>query len=482
MPTCQSAAQEDSGLGDRGPGDIGLSDLGIADLGRLMRAGTVSPVEVVTACLERIARLDGSLNSFITVTAETALTQARRAEAELARGEDRGPFHGIPYALKDNVDTAGILSSSHSRIFAGRVPDHSATVAQKLETAGGVLIGKTSTFEFAIGGPSWDLPWPPARNPWNRDYLPGGSSSGSGAAVGARFVPAAIGTDTGGSIRWPAAMCGITGLKPTYGRVSRRGVHPNTFSIDHCGPMARSAKDCALMLGACAGYDPRDPGSIDTPVADYAASLTGSIRGLRIGLVRHWYEEGATDEVVAAVDAAVEVLSDLGAIVELVTLDPLRDYVDAKTTISISELFSVHEQDLRTRPRDFSKLLRSRVMVGGLVRAEDYVQAMRWRAELSTRLMAQFARFDLFVTAGWLAPADPADPEGVDFFKKRQLVTMPFSLTGMPALALPCGFSSTGLPLSLQIAGRPFDEATVLRAGDAYQRVTSWHLAKPHLA
>ncbi|MDQ8726636.1 amidase [Bradyrhizobium sp. LHD-71] len=458
-----------------------LLDFSIADLGRMMRNGSVSPVELTTACLERIARHDAALNSFITVTAETALSQARRAEAELASGRDRGPFHGIPYALKDNVDTAGILSSSHSKIFIDRKPAESATVAQKLEQAGGILIGKTSTFEFAIGGPSWDLPWPPARNPWNRNYLPGGSSSGSGAAVGARFVPAAIGTDTGGSIRWPAAMCGITGLKPTYGRVSRRGVHPNTYSLDHCGPMTRSAEDCAIMLAACAGYDPLDPGSIDEPVPDYRAALSGSIQGLRIALVRHWYEEDATEEVIAAVDAAVNVLRELGAVVEVVTLDPLRDYVDAKTTISIAELFSVHEKDLRTRPQDFGKLLRSRVMVGGLVRAEDYVQAMRWRAELSTRMMAQFSRFDLLATAGWLAPADPADPDGVDFFKKRQLVTMPFSLAGLPALVVPCGFSQTRLPLSLQIAGRPFDEATVLRAGDAYQRVTDWHRTKPAL-
>ncbi|MEN5081629.1 amidase [Bosea sp. TWI1241] len=465
-----------------GSGDAALTDLGIVELGRMLRAGATSSLAITRACLDRIAAHDGTLASFITVTVDTALAQARRADAELAAGLDRGPFHGIPYALKDNVDTAGILSSSHSKIFADRIPPESAAVAQRLEQAGGVLIGKTATFEFAIGGPSWDLPWPPARNPWNRDYLPGGSSSGSGAAVGARFVPAAIGTDTGGSIRWPAAMCGITGLKPTYGRVSRRGVHPNTYSLDHCGPMTRSAADCAVMLSACAGHDPRDPGSIDEAVPDYAAALSGSVAGLRIGLVRHWYEEDATAEVVAAVDEAADVLRGLGAHVEIVTLDPLRDYVDAKTTISSVELFTVHERDLRTRPRDFSKRLRGRVLPGALIRGEDYVQAIRWRTELTSRMFAAFRRFDLFATAGWLAPADPADPDGVDFFQKRQLVTMPFSLTGLPALNLPCGFSAGGLPLSLQLAGRPFDEATVLRAGDAYQRATDWHLATPVLA
>ena len=461
--------------------DIDLDDLDIVRMGRLIRSGEITATRLAEACLDRIARHDGRLDSFVTVTPETAVAQAAKADRELAAGCDRGPFHGIPYALKDNVDTAGIRSSSHSKIFADRVPTEDATVAAKLREAGGVLIGKTATFEFAIGGPAWDLPWPPARNPWNRDYLPGGSSSGSGAAVGAGFVPGALGTDTGGSIRWPAAMCGIVGFKPTYGRVSRRGVHPNTYSLDHCGPMTRTVADCALMLGAMAGHDPLDPGSIDEPVPDYAAASSGEIAGLRIGLVRDWYAEDGHPEVVDAVDAAVDMLRSLGASVEETRLDPLQDYVDAKTTISVSELYAVHEGDLKTRPGDFGRQLRSRVVAGALIRAEDYVQALRWRTELVTRAMASFRRFDLLVTAGWLAPADPADPSGVDFFKKRLLVTMPFSLTGMPALCLPCGFSRSGLPLSLQIGGKPFDEATVLRVGQAYQQATAWHLARPTL-
>jgi aspartyl-tRNA(Asn)/glutamyl-tRNA(Gln) amidotransferase subunit A len=276
-------------------------------------------------------------------------------------------------------------------------------------------------------------------------------------------------------------VCGIAGLKPTYGRISRRGVHPNTFSHDHCGPMTRTVEDCAIMLGASAGYDPHDPGSIDEPVPDYRAALTGSVAGLRIGVVRQWYETEATDEVIAAVDAAVMRLRELGAQVEEIRLSPLRDYVDCKTTISLSELYAIHEKDLKTRPQDFGKLLRTRVIAGGLVRAEEYVQAMRWRNELATRMMAEFRRFDLLVTAGWLTPAEPADPEAPDFFKRRLIVTMPFSLAGIPALSVPCGFSAGGLPLSLQIAGRPFDEATVLRAGDAYQRSTDWHLRRPPL-
>ena len=458
-----------------------LLSLTITELGNAMRRGALSPVKLAEACLDRIQRLNPKLDSFITLTPDRALADARRAESELARGIDRGAFHGIPYALKDNVDTAGILSSSHSKIYADRVPAEDATVAAKLREAGGVLIGKTATFEFAIGGPSWDLPWPPARNPWNRDFLPGGSSSGSGAAVGARFVFGAIGTDTGGSIRWPAAVCGITGLKPTYGRVSRRGVHPNTFSIDHCGPMTRTVEDCAIMLAAVAGHDPLDPGSIDEQVPDYRSHLTGSIRGLRIGLVRHWYEEHGHPELISAMAEAASTMRSLGATVEEIVLDDLQAYVDAKTILSTAELYAVHEKDMKTRPQDFGQKLRMRVMPGALLRAEDYVQAMRWRTDLVTRLMRAFASFDVLATAGWFAPADPADPNGVDFFRSRLLATMPFSLAGIPALVVPCGFSKSGLPLSLQFGGKPFDESTVLNAGHAYQMATDWHLKMPPL-
>jgi aspartyl-tRNA(Asn)/glutamyl-tRNA(Gln) amidotransferase subunit A len=465
----------------REPNATDLTDLTIAETGRLLRDRKISPVELVDAALERIGKFDPKIHAFITVTADLARAKAREVEARLAKGDYRGAFDGIPFALKDNIETRGIRSTSHSKLLFENVPAEDATVATKLAGAGGILIGKTATFEFALGGPSWDLPWPPAVNPWNTKHLPGGSSSGSGAAVAARFVPAAIGTDTGGSVRWPAAVCGLAGLKPTYGRISRKGVHPNTFSLDHCGPMTRTVEDCAIMLRAAAGYDPRDPGSIDEPVPDYAAALTGSIKGLRVGLIRHWYAADGAPDVVKAVDAAAKRLAELGAIVEEIELEPLIDYVDCKTTISISELYAIHEKDLKTRPQDFGKLLRTRVIAGSLVRAEDYVQAMRWRTELTTKMLARFKRFDVLATAGWLNAAEPNDPKGADFFKRRQLVTMPFSVSGIPALSVPCGFSPDGLPLSLQIGGKPFDEATVLRVGDAYQRSTEWHLRKPTL-
>lgn len=459
-----------------------LADLTVAQSGLLLERREVSPLELVDAALARIERLNPVLHAFITVTADAARARARAAEARIAKGGYRGGIDGIPFALKDNIETAGVRSTSHSRLLIDNVPREDAAVAANLANAGGILVGKTATFEFAAGGPSWDLPWPPAMNPWSDRHLPGGSSSGSGAAVAGRLVPAAMGTDTGGSVRWPAAVCGIAGLKPTYGRVSRRGTHPNTFSLDQCGPMTRTVEDCAIVLAAAAGHDPRDPGSIDEPVPDYRAALTGSVEGLRVGLVRHWYARDAEPEVVDAVDAAVRQLDALGAVVEEIELAPLVDYVDCKAVLSMGELFAVHERDLRTRPQDFGRLLRRRVLAGALMRAEDYVQALRWRTELTTGMFAHFRRFDVLVTAGWLNPAEPNDPEGAGFFKDRPMVTFPFSLTGIPALSVPCGFSADGLPLSMQIGGKPFDEATVLRVGDAYQRSTPWHLRTPPAA
>jgi aspartyl-tRNA(Asn)/glutamyl-tRNA(Gln) amidotransferase subunit A len=459
-----------------------LATLGIAELAPMIRDGEVSPVAVTEACLNRIQRHDGGLHAFIRITADRALASARTAAAEIAAGHYRGPFHGIPYALKDIIDVAGVPTTAHSRLLPADTPAAAdAPVARRLEAAGGILLGKLATFEFALGGPSWDLPWPPALNPWNTDFLPGGSSSGSGAAVAARFVPAAIGTDTGGSVRWPAAVCGIVGLKPTYGLLSRRGVQPNTFSLDHCGPMTRTVRDCALMLAACAGHDSLDPGSADVAIPDYSAALSGDIGGLRVGLVRNWYVPEATGEVAAAVDAAADRLRALGAIVEPVTLPDIGDYSDCKTLISMSELFAIHKPDLMARPDRFGASLRRRVVGGAFIRAEAYLGAQRWRADLARGIMALFARHDVLATAGWLATADPADPKGADFFRKRRLVTMPFSLAGVPALVLPCGFGANALPISLQIAAKPFAEATVLRVGDAYQRATDWHQRIPIL-
>ncbi len=461
-----------------------IAFLTIAELQRAYRARELSPVEVTKALLQRIAAHDGKLHSFLRVTEEVALAEAAEAERELLAGRARGPLHGIPYGLKDIIETAGIPTTGHSKLRQDHVPSEDADVVRRLKTGGAVLLGKLATWEFALGGPSWDLPWPPALNPWSLDRLPGGSSSGAGAAVAAGFVPGAVGTDTGGSVRGPAAVCGIAGLKPTYGRISRRGVFPNTFSMDHCGPLTRSAEDIALFLQVIAGHDPHDPASEAVPVPDYAAALQGGVRGLRLGLVEDWYRgAGVHPDVAPAIDAAVNVLRELGAIVEPVKLSSLREYTDCKTTISSVELYSIHEQDLRTRPQDFGRILRNRVLPGALIRGEDYLAALRWRTALVQEQARALRRVDAFVTAAALNVADPADPNQPDRLVSAPSITMPFSVGGLPALAIPCGFSrAEALPLSLQIAAAPFAEGLVLRIAHAYQQATDWHRRHPTLA
>jgi aspartyl-tRNA(Asn)/glutamyl-tRNA(Gln) amidotransferase subunit A len=458
--------------------------LTIAELGRLYDKRELSPVEVTKALIARIAAHDGKLHSFLRLTEEAALAEAAAAERELMAGTRRGPLHGIPYALKDIIETAGILTTGHSKLREDHVPSADAELVTRLKAAGGIMLGKLATWEFALGGPSFDLPWPPARNPWNPDYLPGGSSSGAGAAVAAGFVPGAVGTDTGGSVRGPAAFCGLAGLKPTYGRVSRRGVFPNTFSMDHCGPLTRSVEDIALFLRVIAGFDPLDPGSEDVPVPDYPAGLGGGVRGLRLGLVEDWYRDAGTHpDVAPAIEAAVAVLRDGGAIVEPVRLSSLRDYTDCKTTISTVELYAIHEHDLKTRPQDFGRILRNRVLPGALIRGEDYLEALRWRTALAREQALALRNIDAFITAGALNVADRADPNLPDRLVSVPSTTMPFSVGGLPALAIPCGFSNAeGLPLSLQIAAGPFAEGLVLRIAHAYQEATDWHRRHPNLA
>jgi aspartyl-tRNA(Asn)/glutamyl-tRNA(Gln) amidotransferase subunit A len=457
--------------------------LTIAELNRLYDRRELSPVEVTRALLDRIAAHDSRLHSFLLVTEEVALAEARAAEGELMAGSRRGPMHGIPYALKDIIETAGIRTTGHSKLRENHVPAADADIVARLKSGGAVLMGKLATWEFALGGPGWDLPWPPALNPWDTGRLPGGSSSGAGAAVAAGFVPGAVGTDTGGSVRGPAALCGLAGIKPTYGRVSRRGVFPNTFSMDHCGPLTRSAEDIALFLQVIAGHDRHDPGSEDIPVPDYAAELDRGVSGLRIGVAEDWYRDAPHQDVAPAVDAAVETLRGLGATVEPVKLSSLRDYTDCKTTISSVELYSIHEHDLRTRPRDFGRILRNRVLPGALIRAEDYMAALRWRAALAREQAEVFRRVDAIVTAGALNVADRADPDQTDRLVTSPSITMPFSVAGVPAMTIPCGFSrEEGLPLSLQIAAAPFAEGMILRIAHAYQQATDWHRRHPTLA
>ena len=460
-----------------------LAFLTIAEAARLIEQKRLSPVELTTALIRRAEMLDPQLNAYLLLTADRALDQARRAEREVMADRYRGPMHGIPFALKDIYSTAGIRTTGHSRICLDTVPSADATTVRKLYEAGAVLTGKLATHEFAHGGPSFDLPWPPARNPWNREHFTGGSSSGSGAAVAAGFVPAALGSDTGGSIRGPAALCGIVGLKPTYGLVSRYGVYANSFSFDHAGPMTWTVEDCAIVLQAIAGHDPNDPASATRPAPEYRAALTGDIKGLRIGIVRHLHEDdcAVTREVSATLEEAFAVLRSLGATLGEVRLRPAQDYYDVKVTIAESELLAVHEQALRTRPGDFGEDFLGRVLPAVLISGRDYIQAQRERRRMLAEMAPVYADFDVLVTATAGAPAPRLDAWRTIEFWKRASLTTPFNVTGGPALAQCIGFSSSGLPLSMQVVGRPFDDATALRVAHAYEKATPWRMRRPQL-
>jgi Asp-tRNA(Asn)/Glu-tRNA(Gln) amidotransferase A subunit family amidase len=459
-----------------------LHDLSIAELSSLIAARKLSSVELTDALIARIERFDAQTCAFITPTFELARRQARAAEAEIAGGRSRGALHGIPFALKDIYDTNGILTSAHSRVFIDRIPAEDATTTSRLYDAGAVLLGKLATHEMAHAGPSFDLPWPPARNPWNLARFTGGSSSGSGAAVGAGMVPVALGSDTGGSIRGPASLCGVVGLMPTFGLVSRAGVITNSYTFDHCGPLARTVEDCALTLEALAGYDPKDAGSLSRPIPRYRRALGEDLRGLRIGVLRHHWEQDipASNDVRRAMDAALDVLSRLGAELEECRVRPLASYFDVKIIIAESEIFSVHQKNLIARPKDFGADFRSRALPSVLFTANDYVQATREHRRMMAEMAPLYARFDAFVTAGMGEAPLIADYRSVSFWQKASLLTA-WNVTSQPVLALPNGFGANGLPLGMQILGRPFGEETILRVGHAYERATEWHTRRPNL-
>src|SRR6266516_2185755 len=459
-----------------------LHALSIAELGSLIAARKLSPVELVEAVIQRVEQYDGQTRAFITRTFDLARRQAKEAEAAIAAGGPRGPLHGVPFALKDIYDTRGILTSGHSRVFIDRIPREDATATAKLYQAGAILLGKLATHEMAHAGPSFDLPWPPARNPWSLERFTGGSSSGSGAAVASGMVPLALGSDTGGSIRGPASLCGVVGLMPTFGLVSRAGVITNSYTFDHCGPLARTVDDCALALEVLAGYDAKDAGSLERPIPPYRQALGQDLRGLRIGVLRHHWEEDipASEDVRRAMDAALDVLHRLGAELEECRVRPLGSYFDVKIIIAESEIFSVHQKNLIARPKDFGADFRSRALPSVLFTANDYVQATREHRRMMVEMEPLYARFDAFVTAGMGEAPKLSDYRSVSFWQKPSPLTA-WNVTGQPVLALPNGVGGRGLPLGMQILGRPFGEETILRVGHAYERATEWHTRRPNL-
>lgn len=458
-----------------------LHFLTIAEAAQLIRTRKLSPVEYTDALLKRVEILDSQLSAFITVTADLARRQAQHAEAEIMAGRYRGPLQGIPFALKDIYNTQGILTSGGSKVCSDNIPTFDAAVTRMLYDAGAVLLGKLQTHEFAHGGPSFDLPWPPARNPWRLEHFTGGSSSGSGAALAAGLIPASLGSDTGGSIRGPASYCGIVGLMPTSGLVSRAGVIPNSFTFDHCGPMTRTVEDCAILLQAIAGYDAQDAGSTGCKVPNYRAALTGDIKGLRIGVLRHYWEKDLPvhPDLACAMDAAIEVLTKLGARVEDCATLPLQDSFDIKVVIAESEIYSIHYDNLKSRPGDFGRDFLGRILPACLFQASDYVQASREHRRIITGMQPLYQKYDVLLTAGF-GPAPRLDAHRtVNFWRKPGIFT-PSNVIGGPSLELPNGFSN-GLPLGMQVIGRPFDEATVLRVGHAFQHATDWHTRRSPL-
>ena len=461
-----------------------LCYLSIPEAGELMRSRRLSPVELTRAHLDRIEAVDVKLHSYVTLLEDEALAEARVAEAEIIQGRYRGPLHGIPMAHKDLYDTAGVRTTSGSRVDIDRVPTEDATVIARYREAGAVLLGKLAMHEFALSGPDFTTPFEPARSPWNVGHITGGSSSGSGAAVAAGLCMGALGSCTGGSIRFPASHCGTVGLKPTYGRVSRRGVVTLSWSQDHVGPLTRRVEDAALMLQPIAGHDPRDPTSSRDPVPDYRQALGEGIKGLTVGVPRHYFfsrEPEVDPDVMDIVEGQLEVLQELGANLEEVTIPSLDFARSANRVIMLSEAFAYDERPLKSRPQEYGQLQRRNIRIGGLLRGSDYVQAQRCRAIVKKEFADVLRRVDVLATPTMprTAPAfEGYDPVG---HNRGPSYTAPFNVAGLPAISVPAGFASDGLPVGLQIAGRPFDEVTILRVAYAYEQRTRWYTRRPQL-
>jgi len=466
-----------------------LTRLSIAEAGEQIRRRALSPVELTRAYLDRIRRRDGDLLAYITVLQAQALAAATAAEQEIARGGYRGPLHGIPIALKDLVMTRGIGTTCGSRILREWVPDADATVATRLSAAGAILLGKLNMHEFAYGPTGVNPHYGTPRNPWDRARMPGGSSSGSGVAVAAGLCGGALGTDTGGSVRIPASLCGIVGLKPTYGRVSRAGVIPLAWSLDHVGPMTRTVADAALLLQALAGRDPADPSTADVPVPDYGRALEGGIHGLRLGLPKEIFFERLDPEVQAAVLGAARSFEALGASVEEVPLPRIPHAGPASFAIIAAEATAYHEPYLKSRAAEYGADVRARLTSGQFVLATQYLKAQRARQVIRAEVDAALRQVDALLTPTTPIPAPPLEAREVTVDGLTEDVrwwlircTRPINVTGHPALSVPCGFTAGGLPIGLQLVGRYFDEATLLRIGHAYEAVRPMRDRRPPLA
>ena len=474
MPTGMTPAQQ--------PTD--LTRLTLVEAMAMLRRKAVSPVELTQAFIARIERLNPVLNAFITVTEEQALQQAREREAEIQRGQWRGPLHGVPLALKDLIDTAGIRTTAASAVFKDRIPAADAEVVRRLKAAGAVLLGKLNMHEFAYGGTSVPSHYGAVHNPWNPARIAGGSSGGSAVAVAAGLCIGTLGSDTAASIRHPAAYCGVVGLKPTYGRVSTRGVIPLSWSLDHIGPLCRSAIDTALLLEAIAGFDPLEPTSVDRPTDRYASAIDARAASLRIGLVRQPYFENLDPDIEAAVNASIKELARITAGV----CDVELPYTNVLLTIASAEAYAFHEPYLTQTPQLYQAMTRQRLEKAASISAADYVNARREMERLRWGADSAFSSVDLLVTpttaitpitieSGYLDPPLPSDGTPVEFRNTHM-----FDVLGLPAISVPCGFTRDGMPIGLQITGPRFGESRVLTLAHAYQKITDWHRRSPVVA
>jgi aspartyl-tRNA(Asn)/glutamyl-tRNA(Gln) amidotransferase subunit A len=460
-----------------------LCFLTIGEASGLIKDKKLSPVELTQAYLDRMGAIDGKVKSYVTPLPESALQEARVAEADIQKGNYHGPLHGVPIGLKDLYDTKGVRTTGQSKVFEHRVPTEDATVVTKLQEAGTVLLGKLAMHEFALGGPKTSL-FDQANNPWNLEHVTGGSSSGSGAAIAAGLAMGSLGSDTGGSIRGPAALCGIVGLKPTYGRVSRYGVLPLSWSLDHVGPMTWTVEDAALMLQVIAGHDPKDPTSSKEPVPDYSAALQTDLKGVRVGVPRHYFfaeDVGLDDDTRNAVEKGIQTLKELGATVRDIEIPSLSLASIANTVIMIAEANAYHAKNLKSQPQNYGDIVRSRFILGGAFTSADYIQSMRARSRLRREFAQAFESVDIMAMPVMSKPAAALkdfDPMGM---MMTPSMMGPFNQTGLPAMSVPCGFSSLGLPIGMQIAAAPFNEAAVILAGHAYQQQARWHDQRPNV-
>lgn len=472
------------------PNSDELLELTLTDAAQQVARREVSPVDLVDACLRRVDEIAPSLHAYIEVYADEARQVARASEVMIAAGHRLGPLHGIPIALKDNIGLAGLVTTAGSKVLADWRPAEDATVARRLKGSGCIVLGKTNMHEFAWGGTSANPHYGAVRNPWNPERFPAGSSGGSGAAVAARSVFAALGTDTGGSVRLPASVNGIVGIRPTIGRVSNHGVVPLAWSMDTVGPMTRTVEDCALVFSVVAGHDERDPSSASVPVADYTADLRRGVKGVRVGVIPDYFFHNLQAPVHDAVTRALSTLEGLGASVVEVDVEGIHGNISAQLTIESCEPSTYHQRWLRERPGDYGEDVRLLLEVGELHLATHYLQAQRYRSMLRANFMDAFKSVDVFVcptlpftatrVGETLVEIQPGAPE--DMLAAIMQFTGVPSLTGLPSLNVPCGFDEDGMPIGMQVIGKPFDEAMLFRLGAAFQGATTFHQEVPELS